>query len=42
MLSKEAAIRFENKYKAITETKDDITPKTKASFLVNSSCWYWS
>ena len=33
--SKEAAIRFEKKYKAPTETKDDIVPKISACFLVN-------
>ncbi len=33
--NKEAAIRFENKYKAPTETKDDIVPKISACFLVN-------
>ena len=33
--SKEAAIRFEKKYKAPTETKDDIVPKISACFLVS-------
>tara|TARA_B100000686_G_scaffold64567_1_gene69386 strand:- start:355 stop:600 length:246 start_codon:yes stop_codon:yes gene_type:complete len=33
--SKEAAIRFEKKYKATTEIKDDIVPKINACFLVN-------
>ncbi len=33
--NKEAAIRFEKKYKATTETKDDIVPKISACFLVN-------
>ena len=28
-------MRFEKKYKAPTETKEDITPKVNASFLVN-------
>ena len=33
--NKEAAIKFEKKYKAPTETKDDIVPKISACFLVN-------
>ena len=33
--NKEAAIRFEKKYKAPTETNDDIVPKISACFLVN-------
>ena len=33
--SKEAAIKFEKKYRAPTETKDDIVPKISACFLVN-------
>ena len=28
-------MRFEKKYNAPTETKEDITPKVNASFLVN-------
>ena len=33
--NKEAAIRFEKKYKTTTETKDDIVQKISACFLVN-------
>ena len=33
--NKEAAIRFEKKYRAPTETKDDTVPKISACFLVN-------
>ena len=33
--SKEAAVKFEKKYKAPTETKDDTVPKISACFLVS-------
>ena len=33
--NKEAATIFEKKYKAITETKEDVVPKIRACFLVN-------
>ena len=33
--NKDAATKFEKKYKATTETKDAIVPKTSACFLVS-------